>query len=222
MTIDPFSPKEPPRARLPAQFFRRGFTLFEVIVAVVIIALIAVTVQQFVQATLMGIQFSTEREAEDEGLAALFRHVEAQLDSMPARGQGLLLATPHKFNGFSADELQWRCRGGQGTLTDAADGEWNVTLMLFPQKGKPGKYDLGLRRKTINAPQGDTELNWVPLLLDVAAVKFDFFDPRLNAWLDRWNDQNARPLLVRMQLWRTRDSIPDVATFTINASQQQQ
>ena len=201
---------------------RRGFTLLEVIIAVVLIALIAVTVQQFVQATLTGISFSTEREAEEEGLSALFRYVEAQLDALPARGQGLLLATPHKFNGISSDELQWRCRAGQGTLTGAAEGEWYVTLALLPQKGRPSKYDLGLRRRNVNAPQNDKEMNWVPLLLDVAAVKFDFFDPRLNAWLDRWNDQNARPLLVRMQLWRTRESVPDVATFAINSAMTQQ
>jgi prepilin-type N-terminal cleavage/methylation domain-containing protein len=208
--------------RLGTAVRRSGFTLLEVIIAVVLIALIAVTVQQFVQATLTGISFSTEREAEEEGLAALFRHVEAQLDALPARGQGLLLGTPHKFNGFSSDELQWRCRAGQGTLTGAADGEWFVTLMLLPQKAKPNKYDLGLRRKNVNTPQTDKEMNWVPLLLDVAAVKFDFFDPRLNAWLDRWNDQNARPLLVRMQLWRNREAVPDVATFTINSAQTQQ
>ena len=200
----------------------RAFTLLEVIIAVVIIALIAVTVQQFVATTLTGIHYSTEREAEEEGLAALFRHVEAQLDALPARGQGLLLGTPHKFNNLSSDELQWRCRAGEGTLTGAADGEWYVTLMLLPQKARTGKYDLGVRRRGINAPQGDKELNWIPLLLDVAAIKFDFFDPRLNAWLDRWNDQNVRPLLVRMQLWRTRDSLPDVATFTINSAQTQQ
>ena len=211
--------------RRAGQFSSAGngaFTLLEVIIAVVLIALIAVTVQQFVQATLTGISFSTEREAEEEALAALFRHVEAQLDALPSRGQGLLLGTPHKFNGLSSDELQWKCRAGQGTLTGAAEGEWQVTLALLPEKAKPGKYDLGLRRKSVNAPPSDKEMNWVPLLLDVAAIKFDFFDPRLNAWLDRWNDQNARPLLVRMQMWRGRDSIPDVATFTINSAQTQQ
>jgi len=198
-----------------------AFTLLEVIIAVVLIALIAVTVQQFVQATLTGISFSTEREAEEEGLAALFRHVETQLEDLPSRGQGLLLGTPHKFNGFSSDELMWRCRAGQGTLTGAAEGEWQVTLALMPQRGKANKFDLGLRRHPANAPANDKEMNWVPLLLDVAAVKFDFYDPRLNAWLDRWNDQNARPLLVRMQLWRTKESMPDTATFMINSAQLQ-
>jgi prepilin-type N-terminal cleavage/methylation domain-containing protein len=217
--------EQPPREKLiygPREKRRRGFTLLEVIIAVIIIALIAVTVQQFVQATLVGIQFSTEREAEEEGFAALFRHVETQLDTLPARGQGLLLGTPHKFNNLSSDEMQWKCRAGQGTLTGAAEGEWQVTLALMPQKGKAGKYDLGLRRKSVNSPASDKEMNWVPLLLDIAAIKFDYFDPRLNAWLDRWNDQNARPLLVRMQIWRTRDSVPDLATFTINSSLTQQ
>jgi type II secretory pathway pseudopilin PulG len=198
-----------------------AFTLFEVILAVLLIAMIAVTVQRFVGATMTGIEVSQDRQRETEVMTSLFRYVDAQLDELPIRGQTLIQGFPHKFGELNNDELQWRCVGGHGTLTGAAEGEWFVTLMLQPQAPASRILDLGLRRKPVNAGN-DKELNWIPLVRDVAGLKFEFFDARLNAWIERWNDPNAKPLLVRMQVWRTKDSIPEVSVFTINSSMAQQ
>jgi type II secretory pathway pseudopilin PulG len=198
-----------------------AFTLFEVILAVLLIAMIAVTVQRFVGATMTGIEVSQDRQRETEVMTSLFRYVDAQLDELPIRGQTLIQGFPHKFGELNTDELQWRCAGGHGTLTGAADGEWFVTLMLQPQAPASRTLDLGLRRKPVSGGN-DKELNWIPLVRDVAGLKFEFFDARLNAWIERWNDPNAKPLLVRMQIWRTKDSIPEIAVFTINSSMAQQ
>lgn len=204
-----------PRRQTPA------FTLFEVILAVLLIAMIAVTVQRFVGATMTGIEVSQDRQRETEVITALFRYVDAQLDELPVRGQMLIQGFPHKFGELNTDELQWRCASGQGTLTSAAEGDWFVTLMLQPQSPNSRTMDLGLRRKPVEGGN-DKELNWIPLVRDVAGVKFEFFDARLNAWIERWNDPNAKPLLVRMQLWKTKESIPEIGLFTINSSMAQQ
>jgi len=204
-----------PRRRPPA------FTLFEVILAVLLIAMIAVTVQRFVSATMMGIEVSRDRQQETEVMTALFRYVDAQLDELPVRGQTLLQGFPHKFGEFNTDELQWRCFSGQGTLTGAAEGEWFVTLMLQPRAVNSRTLDLGLRRKPVNG-SNDKEMNWIPLIRDVTGLKFEFFDARLNAWIERWNDPNAKPLLVRMQIWRTKDSVPEIGLFSLNSSMAQQ
>jgi hypothetical protein len=197
-----------------------AFTLFEVILAVLLIAMIAVTIQRFVGATMTGIEVSQDRQRETEAMSALFRYVDAQLDELPIRGQMLIQGFPHKFSELNSDELQWRCSAGQGTLTGAAEGEWFVTLMLQPQQGSK-TLDIGLRRKPVNGVN-DKEQNWIPLVRDIAALKFEYFDARLNAWIERWNDPNAKPLLVKMQVWRTKDSVPEMALFTINASMAQQ
>lgn len=198
---------------------RQGFTLLEVILAVLMIALISVTVQRFVHATLTGIEQSAEVQVEAETMTALYRYVDTQLNSLPRRGQSILLGFPHKFGERQADDLQWRCTQGIGTLTDAADGEWFVTLQLRAREEGARAYDLGLRRRPVNG--GDKEWNWIPLLRDVSMLKFDYYDPLLNAWLDRWNDQNRRPLLVRMQLWRGTNKLPDTAVFTVNSARAQ-
>ena len=200
----------------------RGFTLLEVMIAVVLIALVAVTIQRFVEATLTGIQHSMEREEESETISGLFRYIDTQLDELPFKGQGAIAGTPHQFgNQLPSDELEWRCRPGHGTLTRAGDGEWRVTLMLRPQGERSNKFDLGLRRRSVENGT-DKDWNWVPLLTDVAGIKFQYFDARLNAPVNRWQDPNARPLLVQMWLWRTKNSLPEMATFTVNSALTQQ
>jgi type II secretory pathway pseudopilin PulG len=198
-----------------------AFTLFEVLIAVLLIMMIAITVQRFVGATMTGIEVSQDRQRETEAMSALFRYVDVQLDELPIRGQTLIQGFPHKFGELNSDELQWRCSAGQGTLTGAAEGEWFVTMMLQPQTLNSRTLDLGLRRKPVNNAN-DKQQNWIPLIRDVAALKFEYFDARLNAWIERWNDPNAKPLLVKMQIWRTKESIPEIALFTINSSMAQQ
>jgi hypothetical protein len=206
---------------MTARRHNSAFTLFEVILAVLLIAMIAVTIQRFVGATMTGIEVSQDRQRETEAMSALFRYVDTQLDELPIRGQMLIQGFPHKFGELNSDELQWRCSAGQGTLTGAAEGEWFVTLTLQAQGQGSKTLDVGLRRKPVNGAN-DKEQNWIPLVRDIAALKFEYFDARLNAWIERWNDPNAKPLLVKMQVWRTKDSVPEMALFTINASMAQQ
>lgn len=196
---------------------QRAFTLLEVVVAVVLIGLISMTLYRFVETSLTGIEFSKEREADAEKVAAVFRYVDAQLDDLTPRAQTSLVGTPHKFgNNLNSDELQWRCLAGAGTLSSAGQGEWFATLTLMPQKGNTSVLDLGIKRRYVDADE--KSYDWVPLMRDVAGLKFEYYSQQLNAWLDRWNDINSRPRLVRMWMWRTKDSLPEQAVFTVNSS----
>jgi prepilin-type N-terminal cleavage/methylation domain-containing protein len=197
---------------------RRAFTLIEIIVAVAIIAMIALSLQRIVTSALTAISISGERELETEELSALYRYIDSSLNDLPKRGQSLIAGAAFRQgqNSLNTDELQWRTRPGEGTLTSAGDGEWFVTLALMPQKQDPRIKDLGIRRRRVEAREQDYD--WVPLVKDVAGVKFEYFDPRLNAWLERWTDQNSLPLLVRMLLWKNRDSLPERKVFTVTSS----
>lgn len=199
---------------------RRAFTLIEVMIAVVITMLLAVSLYRFLSTSLDAIASTTEMTVEQEKLGAFINYVEGQLHDIPPKGQGLLLGTANKFHDLSSDEMQWLCRPGQGTLTTAAAGEFKVTLMLRPQSETSRVYDLGLRRRPVTG--NDKEVNWVPLLRDVAAVEVRYFHPQLNAYIERWNDQNTRPLLVKISIWKTKDSQPLTAVLTIPAAQVQQ
>jgi hypothetical protein len=60
--------------------------------------------------------------------------------------------------------------------------------------------------------------NWLPLLPNVDAIEIRYFDERLNAWLDKWSDAQARPALVRIRIWRTDQTVPYEAVIELPPS----
>ena len=93
---------------------RRAFTLIEVMVAVVITMLLAVSLYRFLSTSLDAIASTTESTLEQEKLAGFINYVEGQLHDIPPKGQGLLLGTANKFHDLSSDEIQWLCKPGSG------------------------------------------------------------------------------------------------------------
>ena len=198
----------------------RAFTLIEVMIAVVIVMLLAVSLFRFLQVNLDAIAITTESTLEDEKYGAFFRYVQTQLNAIAPRGQGLLLGNASRFHDLDADEMQWLCRAGSGVLTTAGGGEYKTTLMLRPESETSKIYDLGLRRSPVDG--NDKDPHFVPLLRDIAAVRIRYWHPQLNALIDKWNDQNTRPLFVKITLWKNKDAPLTEAVLTIPAAQVQQ
>jgi hypothetical protein len=68
---------------------------------------------------------------------------------------------------------------------------------------KAERMEIGFLRKPRDAPEGSTEgQSWVPLLEDVRSLQIRYFDPRLNAWVERWTDPGILPKLVRLVIGR--------------------
>jgi hypothetical protein len=202
------------------RFPRSGFTLFEVMIAVFMTVLITFSLFRFITANLEALRFSTETAAENEALVGLVNLVQGQLNDLPAVGQALLTGRAQKFKGLASDEMQWRTKAGLGVLTTAARGEYTVTLLLQPQEKTSSRLDLGLRRRPINGSDKDEQ--WMRLIENFAAMEIRYFDPRINAWLERWQDQNFRPSLVRLRLWRRADEEPYEAVLNLPAALTQQ
>jgi len=210
----------------------RGFTLLEVMIATLIISLLAFTLFRFVSANLQAMQFTTEVQAERDSLQAVVRLVQTQLADLPRRETGAILGNPLKLRDLSTDELIWKTRAGQGVLTAAAPGEYRVTMTVQPVESTSRELELGLRREPITAEartdlgffergSGTNKYNWVSLIRPVAGFEVRYFDPRLNAWLDRWTDQAARPLLVRVRIWKNADDVPLEAVIPVPSAQLQ-
>ena len=211
----------------------RGFTLLEVMIATMIIALLATTLFRFVSTNLRAMKDTTELQDERESLQAVVRFLQAQLADLPRRENGALLGNPLKLHDLSSDEIIWRTHAGQGVLTAAAPGEYRVTMTVQPVESTSSELELGLRREPITPEaradvdffargSGASKYNWVSLVRPMAAFEVRYFDPRLNAWLDRWTDQTARPQLVRVRLWKNADDPPVEAILPVPSSQMQQ
>ena len=211
----------------------RGFTLLEVMLATMIVALLTSVLFRFVSANLQAMKDTTEIQDERESVQAVIRFLQTQLADLPRRENSALLGNPLKIHEFSNDEIIWRARAGQGVLTAAAPGEFRVTLTVQPVESKSDVLELGLRREPITPEaradvdffargSGQSKYNWVSLVRPMVGFEVRYFDPRLNAWLDRWTDQTTRPQLVRVRLWKNADDPPVEAILPVPSAQMQQ
>ena len=211
----------------------RGFTLLEVMIATLIVSLLAMTLFRFVSTNLLAMKYTTELHDERESVQAVVRFLQTQLADLPRRENSALLGNPFKLHEFSNDEIIWRTHAGQGVLTTAAPGEFRVTMTVQPVESTSSELELGLRREPVTKEaradvdffargSGQNKYNWVSLVRPMVGFEVRYFDPRLNAWLDRWTDQTTRPTLVRVRLWKNADDPPVEAILPVPSSQMQQ
>jgi type II secretory pathway pseudopilin PulG len=191
-----------------------AFTLLEVTLAVAILGMMALAIYRFVSTNLTAVRLSSEineTDARYEGLANLLIQ---QLQGLPP-GQGALAGEPYKFSGRSRDEMTWVCAAGPGVLTRYAVGQYSVTLRLRPIKGSD-KMELGVVRESEDdANRVPDDQSWVPLLTGVNSMEIRYFDPRLNAWVDRWTDRGTLPHLVRLTIDRAGSAVPWEAVLAL-------
>ncbi len=185
----------------------RGFTLLEIVLAVLILSMMSFAIYRFVTSNLIAVRLSGEQMSADERYDGLQALLTAQWQSI-SPGQGALLGEPLKMNDRSRDEITWLSPAGPGLLTRYAQGEYKVTLRLRPSPNQPDRMELGLFRRPRSAPEGSGEGSWVSLLDRVESVEIKYFDPRVNTWVTRWTDTIALPRLVRLVIGRTDTAKP--------------
>lgn len=197
-----------------------GFTLLEVVLAVMILGMIAFAIYRFMEVTLTAIRVATVQGSEDAAMQALVATIGAQLNDLPVARQNALRGEAHKFNEKESDEMQWICRAGNGLFTEFAEGDYTATLTLQPVP-KTTTSELGLRRVPVGALE-ESQQNWLPLMANVDELEIRYFDPRLNAWLEKWSDSGARPALVRLRITRAGAPVPYEAVLALPATRMPQ
>jgi hypothetical protein len=182
--------------------FRRGaFTLLEIMVGVGVLGLLLMTMYRLVGTQLMALQTTKDSQLEAAAMDGLVRYVQGVLGSLPVGQLDALKGLPHVYGMSPNDELQWLARPGMSMLTSAAaEDDYAMTLILQPKNSTSRLQDLGVRRRLVSEPPENYE--WIPILADVAALEFRYWQPAMGAWIEKWDDQNSRPVLVRMKVWR--------------------
>lgn len=180
---------------------REGFTLLEIMVGVGVLGMLLVTMYQLVGTQLMALKNSRDSQLESVAMEGLVRYVQGVLVNLPLHTNDVIKGINHVYGMAPADELQWIARSGMPLLTSAApDDEYALTLTIQPTTATSKQQDIGIRRRLSSEP--DNAYEWIPLLSNVAALEFRYFQPSLGAWLERWEDSTTRPSLVRMKVWR--------------------
>ena len=187
---------------------RSGFTLFEITLAVMILAMMSLAIYRFVDANLTALRVSAEVNAIDARYSAFESLLATQWQTLPA-GVGALLGEPFKLNDRPRDEITWVCSAGPGLMTRYAAGEYRVSLRLRPSGKDSEKMEIGIARKpkTDEADAAERE-TWIPLLPNVQSLEIRYFDPRLNTWVERWTDTVTLPRLVKVTVTRTDSPAP--------------
>jgi prepilin-type N-terminal cleavage/methylation domain-containing protein len=181
---------------------RRGFTLLEIALAMAILGMMSLVIYRFVSANLIILRVSAEEDMAEARYSGLINLVTTQLQELPS-GVGALTGEPFKFGDRPRDEMKWICGYGPGLLTRYAPGEFFVTMRLRPVSDKEDRMEIGFNRRPRETAEGSTEgETWVPLLDDVRSLQIRYFDPRLNAWVERWTDPGMLPRLVRLVIGR--------------------
>ena len=176
---------------------RSAFTLLEVMLAVLVLALVSLGIYRFVETTLTAVQVSTASEQERALTSAFAGYLRGQMLALPGTRAGALMGDPHRFNDSPSDELRWITGPGSGLLTRHASGEWIVTMTL--KELKNGEQELGMRRQDI---EGKRDAAWLPLFRGVRGLEIRYYQPGRKEWLEKWTDVQSRPTLVRVKLWR--------------------
>ena len=193
---------------------RRGFTLLEIALAMAILGMMSLVIYRFVSANLTIMRVSAADDMAEARYSGLINLVTAQLEELP-NGVGALSGEPFKFGDRPRDEMTWICGYGPGLLTRYAPGEFLVSMRLRPVSEKGDRMEIGFNRRPRETAEGSTEgETWVPLLDDVRSLQIRYFDPRLNAWVERWTDPGMLPRLVRLVIGRG-DRVPVEAVIAL-------
>jgi prepilin-type N-terminal cleavage/methylation domain-containing protein len=190
----------------------RAFTLLEVILAVAVLAIVGLSIFQFVDLHLTAIRVSTEHEIQDAGIKAFVAMIKAQMNDLDtsgniaAPGQAVLSGQPHKFgSNAESDEMTWLCTAGNGLMTLHASGEYAVKLWLRQAEGS-SNLDLGLLRWPVDADQSSGV--WVHLLDGISGLEINYFDQNVNNWVTAWKDATRLPVAMRVRIWQVNNDNP--------------
>jgi prepilin-type N-terminal cleavage/methylation domain-containing protein len=194
----------------------RGFTLLEVLIAVLVIGMLAVTLHRFVSTILTSLRISNERSEERALEEGFFSLVQLQLSSLPAQGPRWFSGQPHVFGGHSNDVMEWECGAGPGVLTSAAGEMYRVSLELKPVSASGTTLELGLRRRPLG--DGAGKESWVPLLRPVVSLEIRYFDARRNTKPDKWTDSQSLPALVYLSLQRHEGDAAEEVVLSVPAA----
>lgn len=196
--------RRPPRRAQPTF---GAFTLLEVMVAVTLLGLLSVGLFDMVRVGVLGWRHVDERGAEAEDAAAVQDVLRRMIDSARpavATGNG---GTGLAFRGdaHSLDMI--------GELPDAiAPGLQGRERLFVARHGRSAALMLGWRLDLPGPGGGPSRETLVPLIENVAAVRFAYFGPPDDGgaagWNDSWSGRTVLPGLVRIRVTYAADAGP--------------
>jgi general secretion pathway protein J len=180
---------------------RAGFTLVEILVALGIFSLVLAAIYSSWTAILRASKVGTEAAAAVQRARMAGRTIEESLTSVQSYAQNMRLYAFLSENG-NESTLSFVSRLSPSFPRSGKFGDFSVRRVTFSvEQGRDGTRDLVLRQNPVLMDM-DKEEKEVPLILakNVKEFKTEFWDLRLQDWVDEWKQTNQIPVLVKVSL----------------------
>lgn len=180
---------------------RAGFTLVEILVALGIFSLVLTAIYSSWTAILRASKVGTEAAAAVQRARMAGRTIEESLTSVQSYAQNMKLYAFLAENGNDSS-LSFVSRLSPSFPRSGKFGDFSVRRVTFSvEQGRDGGKDLVLRQNPVLMDM-DKEEKEVPLILakNVKEFKTEFWDLRLQDWVDEWKQTNQIPVLVKVSL----------------------
>ncbi len=171
---------------------RRGFTLFELVLALAILMLISGAVFTLTGAALESAKTAREEQTSSRRLEAFLRVTRDTFHSLDAKGHVFL----RMARGETAPTPELVFQGVSGAFGSSSLGESSLVLAALPRAD--GSRTFAMRRIPGDGDtrNGDAEIPWISLMAGVERVRWTFF--AAGAWVEEWQPGQGRPELVRL------------------------
>ena len=181
-----------------------GFTLFEVVLSMGILALLAASVYAVVSSAIGASSAAMDQQLALRRIDAFLRVTRDAFLNLPAEGTVTL-----EIGKASGGEAEQRLVIGKAQHIFGIPSLAGGTLVLAARPRSDGTRTITMLRIPPNAQERDREKVMgsagVPLLPKARKPRWSFFQN--GAWTEEWPAGSPRPLLVRLQM--EMDAIPD-------------
>lgn len=190
---------KPPRSHSPAA--RASFTLVEILISIAILSLVVAAIYSSWTAILRASKVGLDAAAAAQRSRIALHTLEDSLGSM------MLFVRNVDYYGFVAENgsdalLSFVARLPKSFPRGGRFGDQDVRRLTFSVEQTPdGSKELVLRQQSLITEMDQDEQEY-PLVLarDVEEFAMEFWDTRVNDWVDEWRQTNQLPKLIKIIL----------------------
>lgn len=228
MKLQPHAPSRPGRTRA-------AFTLFEVVIGLIILSLFVGTIFTIIQTTLRATveveslqrEHDRQRQIVDlmretfgalpPGTSLNLRIIEAgdpPVQELEIRGAPNVLPFGSQGSSVNPTTIGLQPSGQFDRETGAPLYQLSVTRSDLLGEDQNGLAQAGSHRPGSPLSLDDQGRNWLPVMRDVRGLQWTFYRADRRQWSDTWR-RNTLPDLIKMELWMAGRSHPLTGVFTI-------
>jgi prepilin-type N-terminal cleavage/methylation domain-containing protein len=190
-----------------------GFTLFEMIVVIMIFVLMAGGIYTTVSAAVQASATLSEENLRTQRLNAYVSLLRRTFHNLPATAK---ISGGVRAGGEGIPEVVLRDAPGVFAWGSGGPSAGTVVLAARPRLGGGREFSLLFMPASLGEVERRDALDrgrWLRLLPDMRSARWRFFNPSLQDWVEDWPEGGDRPPLVELSLELLGEEVPRSYVF---------